>query len=182
MSRPTPGPGDEIVDLIDLEDRVIGQAPRREVRRRNLLHRGVGILCRNSRGEIYVHRRTRTKDVFPGQYDMFVGGVVGRGEAYRDAASREVAEELGVVGAELVRLFDHTYIGPDNRARVEVFSVVWDGPIRHQAEEVEWGAWMATVEIEERIREWPFVPDGLEIWIELQRRCPEEAPGGPRPR
>ena len=75
--------GDEQVDLIDEHDRVIGQAGRREVRRANLLHRGVGVMCRNSAGQIYLHRRTGSKDVFPGMYDASVGGVVASGERYQ---------------------------------------------------------------------------------------------------
>lgn len=59
-------PADELADVVDEDDRVVGRAGRSEIRARNLLHRGVAILCRNSRGEIYVHRRTDTKDVFPG--------------------------------------------------------------------------------------------------------------------
>ena len=80
-------PREELVDLIDEQDRVIGWARRERIRKLNLLHRGVGILCYDPAGRIYVHRRTETKDVFPGMYDMFVGGAVGRGEA-RDLADK----------------------------------------------------------------------------------------------
>lgn len=157
-------PGDELVDLIDVHDRVIGRARRREIRRRNLLHRGVGILCRNSGGEIYVHRRTKTKDVFPAMYDMFVGGVVGLAEEYADAARREIREELGIECAELEWVFNHLYVGTRNRSLVAVFKVTWDGEIRHQEEEICWGAFLTTEELERRIEEWTFVPDGLEIY------------------
>jgi isopentenyldiphosphate isomerase len=114
---------EEIVDLVDTADRIVGRAPRPEVRRLNLLHRGVGILCRNPRGEVYVHRRTPTKDVFPHLYDMFVGGAVASGETYLQAATREIAEELGVTGVPLEFLFAHLYQGPHNRAWVHVFQV-----------------------------------------------------------
>ena len=156
-----------MVDLIDLDDRLIGWARRREVRRRNLLHRGVGILCRNSRGEIYVHRRTPTKDVFPGMYDMFVGGVVSRGENTADAARREIAEELGISGPRPRQIFHYLYLGPRNRSLVAVYDVVWDGEIHHQEEEVNWGAFLTPAALEERIHTWTFVPDGLEIYRNL---------------
>ena len=157
-------PGDEIVDLIDGNDRVIGTAFRREVRAKNLFHRGAGILVRNSRGEIYVHRRTETKDVFPGRYDMLVGGMVASGESYEIAARRELGEELGIREAELSPLFVHLYDGPHNHVRVTVFETTWDGPIRHQESEIAWGRWMSLDEILERIPEWDWVPDGLEIF------------------
>jgi isopentenyldiphosphate isomerase len=162
-SPPRPVP-DEIVDLVDEENRVVGRAPRREVRARNLLHRGVGILCRNSRREVYVHRRTATKDVFPALHDMFVGGVVASGESYAAAARREILEELGIDGPEPRPLFEHLYLGPLNRSWVAVYEVEWDGPIRHQESEVAWGAYMTMEDLLGKLDEWEFVPDGLEIF------------------
>jgi len=50
---------------------------------------------------IYVHRRTDTKRIFPGLYDMFVGGVSTTGEESPLTAAREVAEELGLIRALL---------------------------------------------------------------------------------
>ncbi len=163
-------PKQERVDLVDANDRIIGWARRQKIRKLNLLHRGVGIICYNPAKEIYVHRRTTTKDVFPGMYDMFVGGVVRRGESYETTAVREIAEELGIDGPTPRHLFDHLYLGPRNRAIVSVFEVEWDGPIRHQPEEVEWGTWMTRKELDAKIDEWEFVPDGLEIWFELVER------------
>jgi NUDIX domain-containing protein len=51
------------------------------------------IAIRNTAGEIWVHRRTDTKDVYPGLYDMVVGGVLASGEAWEDGARRELKEE-----------------------------------------------------------------------------------------
>jgi len=155
---------DELVDLVDGRNEVTGWTTRREVRTKNLLHRGVGILCCNSRGEIYVHRRTTSKDVFPGMYDMFVGGVVGKGETYLDAARREIREELGIIGPEPRSLFLHLYEGPLNRSWVAVYEVEWDGPIVHQVAEVEWGAFLTRDSLMAKLGEWEFVPDGLEIF------------------
>jgi isopentenyldiphosphate isomerase len=157
--------GDEQVDLIDEQDRVIGRAGRRQVRRANLLHRGVGVVCRNSAGQIYVHRRTDSKDVFPGMYDASVGGVVASGERYQDAARRELAEELGIVGPEPSFLFMHRYRGAQVDTWNAVFEVVWDGPIVHQPEEIAWGAFLTEEELRWRLETgtWTFVPDGLEL-------------------
>ena len=45
-----------------------------------------------------------------------------------------------------------------------MFEVVWDGPIRHQPEEVAWGAYLGEGELLAKLERWPFVPDGLEIY------------------
>lgn len=158
-----------IVDVVDLDNNIVGSAPRSVVRGQNLLHRGVGILVKNSRGEVYVHRRTATKDVFPSLYDMFVGGVVDQGETYLAAALREVHEELGVETTELEHLFTYLYQGPHNRSWIDVYRALWDGPIRHQPEEVEWGAWLPEADIPAWIQTVEVVPDGLEVWEEYLR-------------
>ncbi len=49
---------EEIFDVVDSEDRVIGQAPRSEVHAKKLLHRAVHIFVFNSRGQLLIHRRS----------------------------------------------------------------------------------------------------------------------------
>jgi isopentenyldiphosphate isomerase len=163
----------EIVDLVDEEDHVVGKAPRSEVRTRNLLHREVAAIVRNSGGEIYVHRRTDTKDVFPGMYDMFVAGMVTSDESYEEAIRRELAEELGVQGVEPTLLFKARYSDPDINWWTCCYEVVWDGPIRHREEEIAWGRFMPEVELTAKLDELPFVPDGLVVF----RRYLDESGG-----
>lgn len=155
---------EEYLDLVDEQNRRIGKAPRREVRTRNLLHRGVGIVCWNSKEQIYVHQRTSSKDLFPSLYDVMVGGAVEAGEEYLPAARREVLEELGVENQDLRFVLEHLYDGPKNRSFIHLFEVDWDGPIRWQPEEIAWGQWM---DFEEAVR-WSqtveIVPDGLEVF------------------
>jgi isopentenyldiphosphate isomerase len=160
-------PSDEIVDVVDEDDRVVATATRAEMRRRRLLHRCTYVLLRNAAGETLVHRRTDTKDVFPGAYDVFSGGVCAAGESYDDCARREVAEELGVVGAELRWLFKHRYRGPGGQAWGAVYEGRWDGPVRPQESEVAWVKWVAREELERMLAELPFCPDSREILARL---------------
>jgi 8-oxo-dGTP pyrophosphatase MutT (NUDIX family) len=154
----------EWVDLVDRDNQVVGRALRSEVRQKNLLHRGIAVLVRNSQGQVYVHQRTATKDLFPAMYDMFVGGVVGEGEDYLEAAIREAEEELGVQNRNLEFLFDHLYEGDKNFSWVRCYRVLWDGPIHHQPEEVQWGDWMPEGELRQWIHQVPIVPDGLDVF------------------
>ena len=157
-------PGDELLDVVDEQDRVVGQATRREVRRRRLLHRFSSVLCRDGAGRLYVHRRTDDKDVYPGMYDMTAGGVLAAGETYPEAARRELAEELGVAGPEPRFVFKHRYRGEDNPSWSALFEVTWDGPVIPQASEIAWGDFLAEDELVARLEEWPFCPDALEIF------------------
>jgi isopentenyldiphosphate isomerase len=157
-------PVGEIVDLVDEDDYVIGRAPRREVRARNLLHREVAAIVRNPVGEIYVHRRTDMKDVFPGMYDMFVAGVVTSDESYDDAIRRELAEELGIEGAEPAFLIKSRYRDSEINWWTCCYEVMWGGPIVHQEEEIAWGRFIPEDELVASLDEFPFVPDGLVVF------------------
>ncbi|OIJ92496.1 NUDIX hydrolase [Streptomyces colonosanans] len=154
---------DELLDIVDENDRVIGQAPRGEVYERGLRHRCVFIEVRDAEGRLFVHRRTPTKLVFPSLYDMFVGGVVGAGEAYDDAALREAEEELGVSGLPRPEpLFAFLY--DDGAGRTwwsSVYQVRCDLPVSPQTEEVAWHAFLPHDEVERRLSDWEWVPDGL---------------------
>jgi 8-oxo-dGTP pyrophosphatase MutT (NUDIX family) len=59
----------------------------------NLIHGATGVVVRNSSGQIYVHRRTDTKDVYPGRYDFAAGGVLAVGEDPDEAALRELHDD-----------------------------------------------------------------------------------------
>lgn len=155
---------EERVDVVDEDDRVLRQVTRSEMRRQILLHRVVAILCQNSRGEILVHRRTSTKDLFPDLYDMFVAGTVEAGESYEATAIRELAEEVGVHGATLEPLFHHLYQGPQTRAHTEVYRVIWDGPIVPQPSEIAWTGFMSRADIVGNHAGLAFVPDGTELF------------------
>lgn len=107
----------ELFDVCDADDRVIGQAPRGEVHARKLLHRAVHIWVFNSQGEFLLHRRSASKDESPRCYTSSASGHLSAGEDYAPAAERELAEELGLSGrldyvtrlpAGLETAFEHT--------------------------------------------------------------------------
>jgi 8-oxo-dGTP pyrophosphatase MutT (NUDIX family) len=161
---------DEILDIVDENDRVTGQAPRGEAYARGLRHRCAFILARDSEGRIFVHRRTPTKLVFPSYYDMFVGGVVGAGESYDDAALREAEEELGVSGLPMPA-FLFKFLYDDGAGRgwwSAVYEVRCDLPVSPQVEEVAWHAFLTPDELERRLPEWRWTPDGLAAFERLR--------------
>ncbi|MDQ6526765.1 NUDIX domain-containing protein [Nocardioides sp. LHD-245] len=137
--------------------------PRSQMRARNLRHAATLIVVRNSRGEVYVHRRTDTKDVFPGRYDFAAGGVLQAGEEPYDAAVREAAEELGVSGVELEPLGEADYADEHTTYHAFAYTCVYDGPITWQPEEVAWGAWVGVERLREMVTRLPFVPDTLAV-------------------
>jgi 8-oxo-dGTP pyrophosphatase MutT (NUDIX family) len=161
---------DEILDIVDENDDVIGQSPRGEAYAKGLRHRCVFIQARDREGRIFVHRRTPTKLVFPSLYDMFVGGVVGAGESYDEAALREAEEELGVSGLPRPEyLFKFLY--DDGGGRTwwsSVYEVLCDLPVSPQADEVAWHDFLPEDEVLRRLTEWEWVPDGVDAYARLR--------------
>ncbi|MFI1830552.1 NUDIX hydrolase [Streptomyces sp. NPDC020412] len=165
----------EWIDVVDAFDTVVGQATRGEAYARGLCHRVTFVLARDERDRIFVHRRTATKKVHPGMYDMFVGGVVGAGETYDDAALREAEEELGVSGLPRpTRLFTFRYEGADGQSWWStVYEVRCALPVQPQQEEVDWYAFLPEEEVERRLTEWAWAPDSLAAWPRLRRATRE---------
>ena len=156
----------ELVTIVDRQNNVVGVAERAEMRSRRLPHRASFVFVFREDGKLVVQRRTMTKDVWPGWYDLAAGGVVVDGESYEESAHRELAEELGVSGGPLRGGVEFLF----EDAAVQVwgcaYTCVYDGELRLQEEEVaaveEWGA----AEIERAaIGAVPVTPDS---WKALQ--------------
>jgi 8-oxo-dGTP pyrophosphatase MutT (NUDIX family) len=158
---------DELLDIVDAEDRIVGQAPRGEATARRLRHRCVFVLARDAEDRIFVHRRTAEKLVFPSLHDMFVGGVVGAGEGYDEAAKREAEEELGVCGLAPTPLFRFLYDSPEHTWWSAVYEVRVTTPVDPQVEEVAWHSFLTESQLTRRLDDWAWVPDGLAAWHRL---------------
>lgn len=126
----------ERVAWVDEQDRLLGGLPRAELRERGLVSRGTFILLFNSAGQLCVHRRTLSKALYPGYWDVAAGGMVQVGEDYALSAARELEEELGIAGVPLREHGRFYFDEPGNRLWGAVFSAVSDAPLRLQPEEV----------------------------------------------
>ena len=132
---------DEIVALYDEGGRPSGSAPRSRMRAENLRHAATAVVVRDSLGRVYVHRRTDSKDVYPGRWDFTAGGVLLDGEDPDTAARREAEEELGVT-SPLEPLGEGDYADDHTRYHAYLYRTTWDGPVRWQPEEVATGEWV----------------------------------------
>ena len=166
MSR---DPGAELVDLVDDTGIVVGTITRREMRARRLPHRAAYVLVFNRRGGLLVHLRTPHKDVYPGHWDVAIGGVLAAGESFAAGARRELGEELGVE-APVEPLFPLRYADAANVVHGMAFRAVHDGPFRFQAEEVVHGEFVRPDDIPARVARAPFCPDGLAVLAEYRAR------------
>lgn len=87
----------EILDIVDENDNIIGSAPKEEIYDKKILHRIVHILVLHpNRSAIYLQKRAATKSFLPNYYCTSAGGHVHSGETHREAAIRELKEEIGI--------------------------------------------------------------------------------------
>ncbi len=156
--------GGELVDIVDEHDRIVSRVSRQEMRQRALRHRAVYVFVFNRAGQLFVHQRTASKDIYPACWDVTVSGVLRSAETYEGAAARELEEELGVASPELRRLFPLRYETEQNRVLGVAFSCMHDGPFILQASEIQSGNWEDLDEIIERAQVEAFCPDSLEAF------------------
>lgn len=84
-------------DIIDENDTLIGQTADYEtVHAKGLWHRGAHVLLYTEDRKVVVQQRSTKLSIYPGLYEVSVGGGVDAGESPENAAIREVHEELGI--------------------------------------------------------------------------------------
>lgn len=156
------GASDELVDVVDEHDRVVATVARRRMRAARLRHRAVYVVVSSGTGELLVHRRSDAKDLWPGRWDVAVGGVVGAGEAWDDAARRELAEEVGI-DADPVPIRAGTYADEDVDVVGRCYRIVHDGPLAFRDGEVAAARWVDPAGLETLLAAESFVPDSLAL-------------------
>ena len=136
---------DEWFDVVNERDEVTGRQTRRETHRLGLLHRATHVLVFNRRGEVFLQKRSASKDKFPGAWDSSASGHVDSGEDYDTCAARELREEIGLAPARPPRrLFKAGACAETDQEFVWVYRVEAEGPFELNAEEIERGGWFAT--------------------------------------
>lgn len=155
----------EIFDVVDEEDRVTGQHSRHEVHRQKLLHRAVHIFVFNSRGELFLQRRSRWKDVHPLRWDSSAAGHVNSGDTYAGTAPREIEEELGVSAEveEIAKLPPSQATGWEH---VRLYRARHEGPFKLNPAELDGGGFFTLEQIDRWTTSRPedFATGFLECW------------------
>ena len=157
-------PHDEIVTIVDIDNNVTGSEYRSKMRISRLIHRATFIFVTNSDNNIFVQKRSKTKDLYPGFYDITTGGVVLADESYEESAKREVYEELGIQNVPMQSLFDFYYSSVMNNVWGRVFECSFDGHIILQKEEIESGQFYHVEEIETLIKKEPVTPESVYVF------------------
>lgn len=105
LAQLQPPVDEEHVEAIDMtRGWIVTCVTREQALHHRLLFRAVVVMV-ESRGQIYVHKRSMKKSTYPGRLAAFVTGAVDWMEDPLDSAKREVEEELGISGLDYIQPF-----------------------------------------------------------------------------
>ncbi len=173
--EPTPGQNeaqsqDELFDVVNEQDEVIGQLTRGEVHKQRLLHRAVHVFVFDAKGRVFLQKRSMAKDTNPGCWSPSASGHVDAGETYDHAAVRELHEEIGVqVDATPERWLRLNACRETGREFVWIYRLEHEGPFTLNPAEIEKGAWFDPVELTRDLITHPkrYTPALRYIWTRL---------------
>jgi isopentenyldiphosphate isomerase len=154
---------DEMVEEVDNRGNVTGLVTRKEMRRRGLWHRSVFIAVMSHDSQLLVHKRAEHKDLWPGWWDVAIGGVVAPGEEWDQAAARELSEELGITGETLTHLGRGSYMDKEVKVVASVYTVTTDGPFTFADGEISEAHWVTRDELPVWLGAKDFLPDSVAL-------------------
>ncbi len=131
--------GDEVFEIVDEDNCVIGTALRSECHGNPaLLHRTCHVVVFHSDGRVLLQKRSQFKDIQPGKWDTAVGGHLMPGEDFEVAARREMQEELGLSpDLPLEFLFDSRIRNDVESENTRVFATICEGPFNFPHDEID---------------------------------------------
>jgi isopentenyldiphosphate isomerase len=162
---------EEVFDVVNERDEIIGKKARREVHRLGLKHRAVHVLVFNARGQIFLQKRSMKKDCSPGKWDSSASGHLDSGEGYDACAVRELREEIGLeLTTPPKRLFKIDACGETGQEFVWIYRCEAEGPFVLHPEEIERGDWFTPASVDNWMAERPddFAGALLLIWGRLR--------------
>lgn len=162
---------DDIFDIVDSNDTVVGSAPRSQVHSLGHMHRSAHVLIFSLDGKkILLQMRSPKKDTYPSCYTTSCSGHVDSGETYDCGVEREMREETGICikSSELVKIGKIAASPSTGMEFVYVYEYRIGEAVKLKffPEEIEGFDWIEIPKFERMIAEFPekFTPAFLEVW------------------
>ncbi len=145
-----PFPKGEMLPLIEPNGLVYGQAPRAWCHGgSHALHPVVHLHIVDRMGNIYLQKRSRLKNLYPGYWDTAVGGHISYGEQVEEALFREAGEELGLTAFNPQFLKTYIFQTKRDNELIAVYAMVGHPDLHPDNPEVTEGRWWSVPQLEE---------------------------------
>lgn len=99
---------EEVVILVDSEDKVLGTMPKLEAHEKGILHRAFSVFLFNSKKELLLQRRAENKYHSPGLWTNTCCSHQRLNESTIEAGNRRLMEEMGIT-SDLKKVFTFKY-------------------------------------------------------------------------
>lgn len=127
---------EEMLIVVDEQDEIIEYLPRSVCHKFPYpIHREIFVVLRDSKGRVWLQKRSEKKEQYPGYWTVTASGHVSKGQSYLEAAIRELMEEVGVE-AELSDDKKWLHEREGNRAMIQIFTGEYEGEFALDEEEV----------------------------------------------
>ena len=159
---------DELLAVVNERDEEIGAERRCVIHERGMLHRAAHVLVFDKDGRLLIQQRSILKDRHPLTWEC-VGGHLGPGETYEEAALREVEEELGFHPGTVQLLCKVDACEETGQEFIEVFRTLADGSLRPDESEIVATEWTTLARVREEVRDGtrPYSPTFLNTLQQL---------------
>ncbi|MEG2162920.1 MAG: NUDIX domain-containing protein [Bacteroidales bacterium] len=150
----------EIFPIVDESGTVIGKSTRAFCHSgAKPLHPVVHLHIFNDKGELYLQKRSKTKDIQPDKWDTAVGGHIDYGEDTETALKRETSEELGITLFKYIFCFRYVFESKIEKELVTSYRTIYNGVITPDMDEVDEGRFWSISQIRESIGKGIFTPN-----------------------
>lgn len=146
--------------LVNETGETIGKATRQECHSGSKqLHPVIHLHIFNDNGDLYLQKRSMTKDIQPGKWDTAVGGHIDYGETVEEALRREVREELGITEFTPEFITSYVFESAIEKELVNTFRTTYNGIITPDKEELDGGRFWPLEEIKANLGKQVFTPN-----------------------
>jgi len=153
----------EIFDIVNESDEIIGKASREEAHIKGLLHRSVLFFIIDFKGRVFVNQRSITKEFYPGHFSIVCGGHVESGEDYKDAAIREAKEEAGIDTKPIFLTDYKKRFNKEDPENIKVYAFITDKEPKLDLSEINHGRFMTIEELTQKLKQETFLPETLDL-------------------